>query len=114
MEVSVDETETPTSIHEHYIIASELRRLGVPFISLAPRFVGSFEKGVDYIGDLTEFTTELGHHAEVMHQIGGYKLSIHTGSDKFRIYPSIAKKALYAEYLQTHFKRHLQPFSLYP
>jgi hypothetical protein len=92
LEVSVDETETPTSIHEHYIIASELRRLGVPFTSLAPRFVGSFEKGVDYIGDLTEFTTELGHHAEVMHRIGGYKLSIHTGSDKFSIYPSIAKK----------------------
>ncbi|MCK4315752.1 MAG: hypothetical protein KAX24_08275, partial [Anaerolineae bacterium] len=51
-EVSVDETETPTSPEEHFFIANELRRLGVRWVSLAPRFVGRFEKGVDYIGDL--------------------------------------------------------------
>ncbi|HUT61486.1 MAG TPA: tagaturonate epimerase family protein, partial [Phycisphaerae bacterium] len=45
LEVSVDETETPTSPAEHYFIAAELRRLGVEFVSLAPRFVGRFEKG---------------------------------------------------------------------
>jgi len=93
LEASVDETDTPTSVHEHYYIASELRRLGVPFISLAPRFVGSFEKGVDYVGDHDEFDLELVRHTAVMHAIGGYKLSIHTGSDKFSLYPSIARQA---------------------
>lgn len=92
LEASVDETDTPTSVQEHYFIASELRRLGVPFVSLAPRFVGRFEKGVDYIGDLTVFNRELKKHAAVMHNIGGYKLSIHTGSDKFSLYPSIAEQ----------------------
>ena len=52
LEVSVDETDTPTSPAEHYWVAAELRRLGVAWVSLAPRFVGRFEKGVDYIGDL--------------------------------------------------------------
>lgn len=91
LEVSVDETDTPTSVKEHYFIASELRRLHVPFVSLAPRFIGSFEKGVDYIGDLGTFERELENHAKVMHAIGGYKISIHTGSDKFSIYPIIAQ-----------------------
>ena len=49
LEVSVDETETPTSHAEHVYIASELRRLGVQWVSLAPRYIGRFEKGVDYI-----------------------------------------------------------------
>jgi hypothetical protein len=93
LEASVDETDTPTSAEEHYFIASELRRLGVPLNSLAPRFIGSFEKGVDYIGDIEEFDRELKKHAAVMHAVGGYKLSIHTGSDKFSIYPSIAERA---------------------
>jgi len=91
LEISVDETDTPTTIFEHYYLANELRRLGVKFTSLAPRFVGSFEKGVDYIGDIYEFDISMQNHAAVMHSIGGYKLSIHTGSDKFSIYPSIAK-----------------------
>ena len=93
LEASVDETSTPTSVKEHYYIANELRRLKVPFVSLAPRFIGSFEKGVDYIGDLVEFEKELTQHTAVMHALGGYKLSIHTGSDKFSIYPMIAHKA---------------------
>lgn len=93
LETSVDETDTPTSVEEHYYLASELRRLDVPIVSLAPRFVGSFQKGVDYIGDIAEFDRELERHACVMHTIGGYKLSVHTGSDKLSIYPSIAQKA---------------------
>jgi len=93
LEASVDETDTPTSPEEHYFIANELRRLDVPFVSLAPRFIGSFEKGVDYVGNIAEFDRELVKHVAVMHTIGGYKLSIHTGSDKFSIYPSIADQA---------------------
>jgi hypothetical protein len=91
LEVSVDETETPTSVHEHFYVASELKRLGVPWVSLAPRFVGRFEKGVDYIGDLDEFEAELARHAAVARYFGGYKLSLHSGSDKFSIYPIAAR-----------------------
>lgn len=91
LEVSVDETNSPTTVKEHYFIASELRRLEVPFISLAPKFIGSFEKGVDYIGNLHDFKKELRGHSEVMRAIGDYKLSIHTGSDKFSIYPTIGQ-----------------------
>jgi hypothetical protein len=93
LEASVDETDTTTSVKEHYYIANELRRLEVPFVSLAPRFVGSFQKGVDYIGDVAEFDREMAQHAEVMHALGGYKMSIHTGSDKLSIYPSVAERA---------------------
>ena len=55
VEVSMDETELPTTPAEHVYIASELRRLGVNWVSFAPRFVGQFEKGVDYIGDVRAF-----------------------------------------------------------
>ena len=70
---------------------SELLRLGVKFVSLAPRFVGRFEKGVDYIGDLALFEAELAQHAAVQKHFGNYKISIHSGSDKFSIYPLFAK-----------------------
>jgi hypothetical protein len=91
LEVSVDETETPTSPEEHFYVASELQRLGVQWVSLAPRYVGRFEKGVDYIGDLDEFKAELAKHAAIARASGPYKLSIHSGSDKFSIYPVIAE-----------------------
>ena len=87
LEVSVDETDSPTSLIDHIYIATELRRLGVRWVSLAPRFVGSFEKGVDYIGDVETFTAEFALHAAVARQLGPYKLSLHSGSDKFSIYP---------------------------
>lgn len=93
LEVSVDETDTPTSPIEHYFIATELRRLGVVFQGLAPRFVGRFEKGVDYIGDLGAFEADFAQHARLARELGPYKLSIHSGSDKFSIYPIIAKHA---------------------
>ncbi len=93
LEVSVDETETPTSALEHYFVASELRRLGVQWVSLAPRYVGRFEKGVDYIGDLGEFDVELAKHAAIARVMGPYKLSIHSGSDKFSVYPAFARHA---------------------
>lgn len=88
-EVSVDETDSPTSLAEHYFIASELRRLGVKWTSLAPRFIGRFEKGVDYIGDLSEFDQSVKAHAEIARHFGEYKISLHSGSDKFSVYPSV-------------------------
>ena len=91
LEVSVDETEMPTSLAEHLFIASELRRSGVRWVSLAPRFIGRFEKGVDYIGDLTTFSTAFAWHTVVARALGPYKLSLHSGSDKFSIYPIVAR-----------------------
>ena len=90
-EVSVDETESPTTPLEHFYIANEFTRKGVKFTSLAPRFIGRFEKGVDYIGDLDALDTELAKHAAVTAHFGTYKLSLHSGSDKFSVYPLIAK-----------------------
>lgn len=93
IEVSVDETETPTSAFEHFYFAAELRRLGVNWVSLAPRFVGRFEKGVDYIGDLTEIVQDFQRHAAIARTLGPYKLSLHSGSDKFSIYAAAAAAA---------------------
>jgi len=90
-EVSVDETDSPTTPLEHFFIANELSRRGVRFTSLAPRFIGRFEKGVDYIGDLNALDAELAKHAAVTAHFGTYKLSLHSGSDKFSIYPLVAK-----------------------
>jgi hypothetical protein len=87
MEVSVDETDQPTSHPEHVYIASELKRLGVKWVSLAPRYVGRFEKGVDYIGNLAAFEADFAGHAAIARHFGPYKLSLHSGSDKFSIYP---------------------------
>ncbi len=93
LEMSVDETETPTSIYEHYFMANELLRRNLPVVSLAPRFVGKFQKGVDYIGDLASFEEELIRHVAILKHFDAYKLSVHTGSDKFSIYPLIAQYA---------------------
>jgi hypothetical protein len=101
LEVSVDETETPTSPAEHFFIANELIRLGVFFTGLAPRFVGRFEKGVDYIGDLATFEQDFVAHVNVMREFGSYKLSIHSGSDKFSLYPIIARHANPLVHLKT-------------
>ncbi len=101
VEVSVDETETPTTHGEHYVIAGELRRLGVEWVSLAPRFVGRFEKGVDYIGDLSAFEADLAGHVAVARHWGPYKLSIHSGSDKFSIYRVVARVAGEQVHLKT-------------
>ena len=93
LEVSVDETEAPTLPLEHFYIASELKRLGVRWVSLAPRYPGRFEKGVDYLGDIREFETDLAMQAAVARTLGPYKLGIHSGSDKFTLYPVFARLA---------------------
>jgi len=90
-EVSVDETDSPTTPLEHFFIAAELTRAGVRFTSLAPRFGGRFEKGVDYVGDLALLDAELARHTAVSLHFGNYKLSLHSGSDKFSVYPLIAR-----------------------
>ena len=101
LEVSVDETELPTSHAEHIFIASELRRLGVKWVSLAPRYIGRFEKGVDYIGDLSDFENDFAVHAAIARVFGPYKLSLHSGSDKFSIYPAAARLTRGVVHLKT-------------
>ena len=91
IELSVDETPQPTTLAEHYIIADQLRTAGVKLISLAPRFIGDFEKGVDYKGDVEAFERSLADHAAIARLLGPYKLSLHSGSDKLSIYPSLAR-----------------------
>ncbi len=101
LEISVDETETPTSHQEHIYIAQELWRLGVRWVSLAPRYVGRFEKGVDYIGDLDALGADLANHAAIARALGPYKLSLHSGSDKFSVYPIIAEATRGLVHLKT-------------
>ena len=89
-EISIDETMTPTTPAQHYFVASELVRRGVKIVTVAPRFCGEFQKGIDYIGDLKQFEAELAIHAAIARHFG-YKLSIHSGSDKFSVFPCIGR-----------------------
>ncbi len=91
IEISVDETVQPTTPAEHYIFADRLLKAGVKLVSLAPRFVGEFEKGVDFIGDLDELQRSLNDHAAVARHLGPYKLSLHSGSDKLSMYAPFAR-----------------------
>jgi hypothetical protein len=91
LELSIDETSRPTSLAEHFIIADQCRQHGVRLTSLAPRFVGDFEKGVDYKGQLPEFERSLADHAALARELGPYKLSLHSGSDKLSLYAILAK-----------------------
>ncbi len=91
IELSVDETPQPTTLAEHYIIADQCLRAGVKLVSLAPRFIGEFEKGIDYKGDLAAFERSLTDHAAIAKQLGPYKLSLHSGSDKLSIYSIFAR-----------------------
>ncbi len=91
IELSVDETDNPTTLAEHYIIADRCLSRGMKLVSLAPRFVGTLEKGVDYIGDVEEFERSIRDHHAISELLGPYKLSLHSGSDKLAIYPALAR-----------------------
>lgn len=98
-EISIDETSTATLPEQHFYIASELYRRGVEPATVAPRFVGEFQKGIDYIGDLALFEKDFAVHAAIADHFG-YKLSIHSGSDKLSVFPIIGK--------HTHGRFHLK------
>lgn len=101
VEFAIDETDYVTTVGEHAWMINELTRLGCRFVSVAPRYVGLFEKGTEYIGDLEALRTNLlGHHA-VAQQLGPYKISLHSGSDKFSIYPLVAAATERALHLKT-------------
>jgi hypothetical protein len=89
-ELSVDETSTPTSPEDHAFVALEARAAGVVLSSLAPRFVGEFQKGIDYVGDLAELERTLSVHAALARALG-HRLSVHSGSDKFSVFPLVGR-----------------------
>lgn len=91
IELSVDETDQPTTLAEHYIIADQCLKGGMKLVSLAPRFIGELEKGVDYKGDVDALEQSLNDHAAIAELIGPYKLSLHSGSDKISMYAALAR-----------------------
>jgi len=95
-EVSMDETDRAQSPVELLIILAALGDEGVPVQTIAPKFSGRFNKGVDYVGDVAQFEREFALDiAAIEYAIGRFglpanlKLSVHSGSDKFSIYPAI-------------------------
>ena len=90
LEISMDETDRSTTPEQHFFVANELCLAGIPFATLAPRFTGEFQKGIDYMGDLDLFDREIAVHAAIADHFG-YKLSIHSGSDKFSVFSAIGR-----------------------
>jgi hypothetical protein len=97
-EVSMDETETPQSPAELLVILAALADEGVPVQTIAPKFSGRFNKGVDYVGDVKAFLAEFEADVRVSMWAAkafglpaSLKLSVHSGSDKFSIYRGIAE-----------------------
>jgi hypothetical protein len=97
-EVSMDETDAPQTPSELLVILAALADEGVKAQTIAPKFTGRFNKGVDYVGDLAQFEKEFNDDlAVIAHAIARYglpanlKLSVHSGSDKFSLYPIILR-----------------------
>ncbi|MCS6954561.1 MAG: tagaturonate epimerase family protein [Bryobacterales bacterium] len=97
-EVSMDETGRPQGPLELLVILAALADEGIPVATIAPKFTGRFNKGVDYEGDVVQFEREfLADLAVIRHAVSQYglppalKLSVHSGSDKFSIYPAIRR-----------------------
>ena len=95
-EVSMDEVASPQSPAELFFILAAIADAGIPAQTIAPKFTGRFNKGVDYVGDTTQFVKEFEQDILVIrHAIKQFglpanlKLSVHSGSDKFSIYKSI-------------------------
>jgi hypothetical protein len=95
-EVSMDETDSPQTPAELLIILAAVADAGIPIQTIAPKFSGRFDKGVDYEGDVSVFSREFSDDVAVIafavNRFGlpaGLKLSVHSGSDKFSIYGSI-------------------------
>jgi hypothetical protein len=97
-EVSMDETDVPQSPPELLVILALIADQKIPIQTIAPKFTGRFNKGVDYVGDVSRFAEEFESDiAVVAHAVKRYdlpanlKLSVHSGSDKFSIYGAIRR-----------------------
>lgn len=96
VEVSMDETDQPQTPAELLIILAAIADAGIPIATIAPKFSGRFNKGIDYAGDVANFLAEFradvcvaSYAVDAFGLPVGLKLSVHTGSDKFSIYPGI-------------------------
>lgn len=87
-ELSIDEARAVTAPAEHLVIAMELKDAGITPVSVAPHFTGEFEKGIEYQGNLDQFAADLTVHQQIADAFG-YKLSLHSGSDKFSVFPTL-------------------------
>ena len=101
LEISIDETEAPTLPAHHLFIIRELLYRDIEVNSLAPRFIGEFQKAIDYIGDLAEFERQFRIHCAIAKAHGEYKISIHSGSDKFSAYPIIGRYTNHRVHVKT-------------
>lgn len=101
LEISIDETASPTLPSHHLFITRELQHAGVEFSSIAPRFIGEFQKAIDYIGNLDEFDRQFRVHALIARCHGNYKISVHSGSDKFSVYPTVGRETNMYLHLKT-------------
>ena len=97
-EVSVDEAGAPQTPVELFFILAAAAREGIPLQTIAPKFTGSFLKGVDYVGDRARFQEEfeddlavLSFAVQTFNLPSNLKLSVHSGSDKFSLYPIIRR-----------------------
>ena len=99
-ELSVDETSTPTTPAAHAFVALEAQAAGIRVSSLAPRFIGEFQKGIDYLGDPPSFERSLSTHAAVARALG-HRLSVHSGSDKFSVFPAVGRQTRGRFHLKT-------------
>lgn len=96
VEVSMDETENPQTPVEMLFILAMIAKEKVPVDTIAPKFSGRFNKGVDYVGDVAQFEKEFEQDVAVLRfaaeKFGlkkSLRLSVHSGSDKFAIYPAM-------------------------
>jgi hypothetical protein len=100
-EISIDETPFPTSPENHLFFIIALNHRGVRIDSLAPRLIGEFQKAVDYRGNLSDFRRQFYQHVLIAQDYGGYKISIHSGSDKFSVFPHVGELAKGGLHLKT-------------
>ncbi|WP_376791644.1 tagaturonate epimerase family protein [Thermoflexus sp.] len=89
LEVSVDETDEETSPEAHGFVVRYLQRHGITLWSLAPRFPGILEKAVDYEGDSERLARAIAIHHALARSLGEHRLSLHSGSEKFRIFRTL-------------------------
>ena len=109
-EVSMDETEEPQTPEELFFILAAIADNRIPIQTIAPKFTGRFNKGVDFVGEVEKFDREFNDDACVVNQAissfglpDNLKLSVHSGSDKFSIYPGI-RRVLRAHGVGVHLK----------
>jgi hypothetical protein len=110
IEVSLDEAGAPQTPDELVLILGAIAQQGIPVRTIAPKFSGAFLKGVDYVGDVETFAREfdadlavLGFAKETFDLPGDLKLSVHSGSDKFSLYP-VMRRALLRRDAGLHLK----------